>query len=265
MAEKTSKSRDVLLLSKRGQVAVITLNRPEAMNSLNRALCRGLRSTIDELDWDEGVRVVIITGAGEKAFCAGIDLKERKGLSDEEVNVLRGRDIFPLYQRLAEMRKPLIGAINGVSLGGGAEITLLCDIRIASENAKFGQTEVKWGITPGAGACQRLPQLVGVGIAKELLLTGRIIDAQEGARIGLYNRVTAPQDLMTAARKTAEMIAENGPIAVRQVKKVVNMGVENHLAIAFEREASEVCYPTEDRLEGVAAFNEKRKPRYRGR
>ncbi len=265
MTGKGSKNKDVVTLSKLGHVAVITLNRPEAMNSLSMDLCRKLSEIIDGLEREDSVRAVIITGAGEKAFCAGIDLKERKRMSDEEVNALRRFVIFPLYRRLEEMRKPLIGAINGLTLGGGAEIALLCDIRIASEKAQFGQTEVKWGIIPGAGACQRLPQVVGIGIAKELLLTGKIIDAEKGERIGLYNHVTNSQDLMEHAHEVASMIAENGPVAVRQIKKVVNVGAENRLAIAFDREASEVCYHTQDRLEGVAAFNAKRKPTYRGK
>jgi len=256
---------EVLTLSRLEQVALITLNRPDAMNSLNRELCVGLTETIDQLDQDKSVRVVVITGAGEKAFCAGIDLRERKGMSDEEVHALRNFIIFPLFQRLAAMEKPLIGAINGLALGGGAEIALICDIRVASENARFGQTEVKWAIIPGAGACQRLPLIVGVGIAKELLFTGRMVDAREGERIGLFNSVTTPADLTGRALELANGIAQNGPLAVKQIKKSVNFGTENRLALAFDREASEVCYPTQDRLEGVASFNEKRQPRYTGK
>jgi enoyl-CoA hydratase/carnithine racemase len=264
LAGKTSETKDVVILDKHEHVAVITLNRPEAMNSLNGELCKRLSEIIDELEQDDGLRVAIMTGAGEKAFCAGIDLRERKGMSDEEVNAQRRFIVFPLFRRLEEMSKPLIGAINGLALGGGAEIALICDMRIASENARFGQAEVKWGIIPGAGACQRLPAIVGVGMAKELLLTGKFIDASEGQRIGLYNHVSSPKALLDKALEMAQMIAENGPVAVRQIKKAVNLGIENHLALAFDREASEVCYHTQDRLEGVAAFNEKRKPQYTG-
>jgi enoyl-CoA hydratase/carnithine racemase len=265
LAETTGIDKEVVLFSKSEHVAVVTLNRPKAMNSLNGDLCVRFKEVIDELEEDNAIRAVIITGAGEKAFCAGIDLRERKGMSDDEVNALRRLKIFPLFRRLEEMEKPLIGAINGLALGGGAELALICDIRIASKNARFGQTEVKWGIIPAAGACQRLPLIVGIGIARELLLTGRIIDAEEGKRIGLFNRVTSPQDLMRAAQEMGNMIGENGPIAVRQIKKAVNLGAHNALALAFDREASEVCYHTQDRLEGVAAFNEKRKPRFTGR
>jgi enoyl-CoA hydratase len=259
------KNEEVLILSKQEHVAVITLNRPKAMNSLNGDLCTRLSETIDELERNEGIRAVIITGAGDKAFCAGIDLRERKDMSDQEVNALRQFKIFPLFQKLELIRKPLLGAINGLALGGGAEIALMCDIRIASENASFGQTEVKWGIIPAAGACQRLPLIVGMGIAKEILMTGKVIDAKEGERIGLFNYVTTQGDLMRKSLEIANAIADNGPIAVQQIKKAVNFGANKQLAMAFDREASEVCYHTQDRLEGVAAFNEKRKPKYRGK
>lgn len=265
MARAILKDEEGVIFSKQKPIAMITLNRPKAMNSLNGDLCTKLSKTIDAVEQDKGIRVVIITGAGEEAFCAGIDLKEREGMGDAEVKALRRFKIFPCFRRLEEMEKPLIGAINGLALGGGAEIALICDIRIASERARFGQTEVKWGIIPGAGACQRLPAIVGMGIAKELLLTGRIIDAEEGKRIGLYSNVTTPRHLMREAFEMAKRIAENGPIAVRQIKKAVNFGAYNGLALAFDREASEVCYHTKDRLEGIAAFNEKRKPRFTGR
>lgn len=255
----------IVNLSKSDHLAVITLNRPRALNSLNIELCKRLTVIIDELERDEDTRVVIITGAGEKAFCTGIDLKERKEMSDEEVRNLRRFVIFPLYRKLEDMEKPLVGAINGLALGGGAEIVLLCDIRIASEDARFGQTEVKWGIIPAAGACQRLPRIVGTGVAKELLLTGRVIDAQEGKRMGLYNHVTSRKKLMAKACEVGKMIADNGPVAVKQIKKAINLGTQDYLALAFDREASELCYHTQDRLEGLAAFKEKRKPRYQGK
>ena len=265
MAMKNSAGQGVVLFSKDGHVGIITLNRPEAMNSLNGDMCLRLTEVIAEIERDDDIRSAVITGAGEKAFCAGIDLRERKGMSDEAVNALRTYVIFPLYRRLEEMTKPLIGAINGLALGGGAEIALICDIRIASENARFGQTEVKWGIIPAAGACQRLPVIVGVGMAKEILLTGKIVHAAEGEKIGLYNHVTKAQDLLGRAMETANMIAENGPVAVRLIKKAINLGMENYPAMASDRAASEICYHTNDRLEGVAAFNEKRKPKFQGK
>lgn len=264
MEETTAANTEVVLLSKREHVAVITLNRPEAMNSLNGAVFSKLKKIIDELEQDDNIRAVIITGAGEKAFCAGIDLRERKGMSSREVNSLRNDIIFPCFRSIEDMKKPLIGAINGLSLGGGAEVALMCDIRIASDNASFGQTEVKWAIIPAAGACQRLPAIIGIGKAKELLLTGRIVDAVEGEKIGLFNHVTTPGNLMQKVYGIADMIGENGPVAVRQIKKAVDLGAKNNLALAFDSEASEACYHTQDRLEGIAAFNEKRKPEYNG-
>jgi enoyl-CoA hydratase/carnithine racemase len=258
-------NKDTVLFTKTEHVAVLTLNRPKAMNSLNSHMCLRLSELIDEIEQDDGLRVVIITGAGDKAFCAGIDLREREAMSGVEVDALRSSVIFPVFRSLQEMRKPLIGAINGVALGGGAEIAVICDMRIGSEKAKFGQTEVKWAIMPAAGACQRLPAIVGVGMAKELLITGKIINAEEGGRIGLYNHVTKAKDLMPRSMELARAISENGPVAVRQIKKAVNMGIENQLALAFDREASEACYHTKDRLEGLAAFNEKRSPRFIGR
>jgi methylglutaconyl-CoA hydratase len=264
MEETAASNTEVVLLSKREHVATVTLNRPEAMNSLNGAVFSRLKAIIDELEKDDEVRAVIITGAGDKAFCAGIDLRERKGMSSREVNDLRNNIIFPCFKSLEDMKKPLIGAINGLALGGGAEIALMCDIRVASENARFGQTEVKWAIIPAAGACQRLPAIVGIGRAKELLLTGRIIDAAEGEKIGLFNFVTTSRDLMQKVFEVSNMIGENGPVAVRQIKKAVDLGAKNILALAFDSEASEACYHTQDRLEGIAAFNEKRKPKYTG-
>lgn len=265
MNNKADDNKEMVLFTRQEHVGLITLNRPQAMNSLNGAVCSRLTEILDEIERDDDIRVVIITGTGEDAFCAGIDLKERKGMSDADVTALRRFVIFPVFRQLETLTKPLIGAINGLALGGGAEIALICDIRIASEVARFGQTEVKWGIIPAAGACQRLPAIVGVGIAKEILLTGKVISAEEGRQMGLYNAVTPAPALMEKALEMAQMIAANGPVAVRQIKKAINLGVENQLALAYDREASEVCYHTQDRLEGIAAFNEKRKPKYQGR
>lgn len=256
---------DEVLLRVEDRVAEITLNRPEAMNALNRALCLRLREVIREVEERDDIWVAIIRGAGDRAFCAGIDLRERKGMSDAEVEYLRRHIIFPLFRELEMMEKPLVGAINGAALGGGAEIALICDVRVASETATFGQREVAWGIIPAAGACQRLPRLVGMGRAKELLLLGKVIDAREAERIGLFNAVVPPERLEEEAWRWARQIAENAPIAVRLVKKAINLGSGVREAMEFDLQASELCYHTEDRLEGVAAFNERRKPRFKGR
>src|SRR3990172_3859413 len=256
---------DEVLLSKRGHVAVVTMNRPEAMNALNTALCKGLRETIDALEDDDSIWVIIVTGAGEKAFSAGIDLRERKGLDKQATEEQRKKYVFPLLYRLNHMTKPMIAGVNGVALGGGCEIALAADIRIASENARFGQTEIKWGIIASGGACQRLPGLVGMGRTRELLFTARIIGAQEADRIGLVNRVVAPDKLMDSCYQLAEEITANAPIAVMQTKKCLDNAADLESGLAFDAEASWLCYQTEDRLEALAAFAQKRKPNFKNR
>lgn len=256
---------DEVLLTRKGHIALVAMNRPEAMNTLNKALSIGLREALENLEQDRDIWVIIITGTGDRAFCAGVDLKERKLLSDQETEDYRRLYTFPLLRTLERVTKPMIAAVNGVALGGGCEIALDCDIRLASERATFGQTEIRWGIMPAGGACQRLPRIVGMGRAKELLLTGRIIDAPEADRIGLVSRVVAPEKLLDAAYELAEEINANAPIAVWQTKKSIDVGANMEEAIAFDAEASWVCYHTQDRLEALAAFNERRKPNYRAR
>lgn len=256
---------DEVLLTRRGHTALVTMNRPEAMNALNTALAKGMRETVEALEDDDDVWVIIITGAGEKAFCAGIDLRERKGLDKQATEEQRKKYIYPLFHRLNHMTKPVIAGVNGAALGGGCEIALAADIRIASEKASFGQTEVRWGIIASGGACQRLPGLIGMGRAKEFLLTGRVIGAQEADRIGLVNRVVAPEELLEACYQLAEEIAANAPVAVRQTKKCLDTGADLEAGLAFDAEASWLCYQTEDRLEALAAFAEKRKPQFKNR
>jgi enoyl-CoA hydratase/carnithine racemase len=254
-----------VLLSKKDHTALVTLNRPEAMNTMSSSLCFRLRETLEELDQDDDTWVIIITGSGERAFCAGIDLKERKFLDKRGTEELRRKAIFPLLRTLDRMTKPMIAAVNGVALGGGCEIALDCDLRIAAENATFGQTEIRWGIIASGGACQRMPRIVGMGRAKELLLTGRVIDAREAERIGLVNRVVPLDRLLEAANELAEEIKANAPVAVRQTKRCIDVGANLEMALAFDAEASWYCYQTEDRLEALAAFAEKRKPNFKGR
>jgi enoyl-CoA hydratase/carnithine racemase len=256
----------ILVTERRGQVAEITLNRPAVMNSINFDMLEALKATIAEIRFDSDVRVVIITGAGERAFCSGADLKERATLSPNQVK----RYIFTirnLFTEIEQLNKPVIAAINGVALGGGTELALAADIRIASESATMGLTETRLAIIPGAGGTQRLPRLVGKGKAKELIFTGRRISAAEALSIGLVNAVSSPGDLQDTCRAMAAEIREAGPVAIEQAKYAINHGTETDLStgLAIESNAYWVCIPTEDRLEGLAAFREKRKPVYRGR
>jgi len=242
------------------------LNRPEVMNSLNFDLLHALKAKINEIRFDTGVRVVIITGSGDRAFCSGADLKERATLSPIQVKefIFTVRNLFTAIE---ELNKPVIAAVNGVALGGGTELALASDIRIASETATMGLTETRLAIIPGAGGTQRLPRIVGKGKAKEMIFTGKRIDAAEALAIGLVNQVCAPAELIDTCLKMAAEICETGPVAIEQAKYAINYGMETDLStgLAIESNAYWVCIPTEDRLEGLAAFREKRKPVYRGR
>jgi enoyl-CoA hydratase/carnithine racemase len=256
----------LVLEDRRGAVSIVTLNRPEVMNSFNFAMLRELRDQVEKLHWDREVRVVIITGAGEKAFCAGADLKERASLGEDQVRefIYTIRNLFTFIEY---MNKPVIAAVNGVALGGGTELALGCDIRVASENATMGLTETRLAIIPGAGGTQRLPRLIGRGKAKELIFTGRRVDAREALEIGLVNKVAPAEKLIDTCLEMAGMICEAGPIAIGQAKYAINYGLEAdlHTGLAIESNAYWVTIPTEDRLEGLAAFREKRKPVYKGR
>jgi enoyl-CoA hydratase/carnithine racemase len=258
---------DTLVLEERvGESIILTLNRPEVFNSLNFALLRALREKVESIQWDPAIRVVIITGAGEKAFCSGADLKERATLPEDQVRqfIYTIRNLFTFIEY---MNKPVIGGVNGVALGGGTELALACDIRIASETATMGLTETRLAIIPGAGGTQRLPRLVGRGKAKELIFTGRRVDAKEALEIGLVNKVAPPDKLIAECLAMAAMICEAGPVAVRQAKYAVNYGLEVDLnsGLAIESNAYWVTIPTEDRTEALAAFREKRKPVFKGK
>jgi len=256
----------LVLEDRREAVAILKLNRPEVMNSFNFAMLRELREQVERLHWDRKVRVVIITGAGEKAFCAGADLKERASLGEDQVRefIFTIRNLFTFIEF---MSKPVIAAVNGIALGGGTELALACDLRIASENATMGLTETRLAIIPGAGGTQRLPRLVGRGKAKELIFTGRRVDAREALEIGLVNKVAPAEKLLDECLEMAAMICEAGPVAIGQAKYAINYGseVDLHTGLAVESNAYWVTIPTEDRLEGLAAFREKRKPVYKGR
>ena len=256
---------DVLLVKEDAGIATLTLNRPEVMNSLNFPLLHALKDRIESFRFRRDLRVVIITGSGEKAFCSGADLKERATLNPDQVReyIFTIRNLFTAIE---ELNKPVIAAVNGIALGGGTELALASDIRIASSKASMGLTETRLAIIPGAGGTQRLPRLIGKGKAKELIFTGKRIDGQEAVKIGLVNQLCEPDDLLEACREMAAMICETGPVAIEQAKYAINYGLETdmHTGLAIESNAYWVCIPTEDRLEGLAAFKEKRKPVYKG-
>lgn len=256
----------VLQVETTDKTAILTLNRPEAMNSFNFELLNALKDAVWDIRFQSDVRAVIITGAGQKAFSAGADLKERAGMSHEEVRKFI-YTIRNLFSDIEALNKPVIAAVNGVALGGGTELLLACDLRIASNTASMGLTETRLAIIPGAGGTQRLPRLVGKGKAKELILTGRRVDAAEAEAISLVNSVCEPEVLMEEARKLAALICEGGPIALEQAKYAIDAGFETDLntGLAIESNAYWLTIPTQDRLEGLAAFREKRKPVYQGK
>jgi methylglutaconyl-CoA hydratase len=246
-------------------IAIVTLNRPEAANALSTALLNALSELLGDLAFRKDVRVVIVTGAGEKVFCAGADLKERAGMNETEVRKTVAL-IRETINQVEQLPQPVIAALNGSAFGGGLELALACDIRVAVDTAQLGLTETSLGIIPGAGGTQRLPRLIGIGKAKELIFTAKRITTQEAAQIGLVEYVVPRAQLMEKALEIATQIAANAPIAVRQAKLAVNRSLDVDLVtgLRLEQMAYEVTIPTKDRLEGLQAFKEKRKPVYKG-
>jgi enoyl-CoA hydratase len=246
-------------LERRGPVAVVTMNRPEALNAFNAEQLRLLAETFDEIAVDGSIRCVILTGAGERAFAAGADIKEMKDL-DGSGGLAFGRAGHRATRSVEELPQPVIAAVNGFALGGGCELALAADIRLASENAVFAQPEVTLGIPPGWGGSQRLPRLVGPGLAAELIFTGRRVKAEEALRIGLVNAVYPLDQLMEAATKLADSIAANSPIAVRSAKQLIRLAFNGQTidGLASEASAFGESFTTNDQKEGMAAFVEKR-------
>lgn len=242
-----------------GAVAVLTINRPKALNALNSTVLEEIDATLDAIDLDL-VRALIITGAGEKSFVAGADIGEMSTLTKAEGEAFgkKGNDVF---RKIETLPIPVIAAVNGFALGGGCEISLACDIRICSENAVFGQPEVGLGITPGFGGTQRLARTVGVGMAKQLIYSARNIKAPEALRIGLVNAVYPIEELMPQAKKLASIIAANAPIAVRNCKKAINDGLQVNIdeAIVIEEKLFGDCFETEDQKYGMAFFLDRNK------
>jgi len=244
-------------------VAVVTIDRQDALNALDVATLSELRDGLRELGGDTSVRALVLTGAGDRAFAAGADIKYMSTLSPEQAKVWGGLG-HEAGNLLETMPKPTIAAINGFALGGGCELALACDIRYASSRAKLGQPEINLGIVPGWGGTQRLARVCGVGAAKELIFTGRIVDAAEALRIGLVNAVFEPEELLAKARETAAQLAAKSPIALALAKRLCNLalGGDHARALASEVEGFAELFKGEDAREGLTAFVEKREPRF---
>ena len=255
-----------LLYAKQDRIGTVTFNRPAQLNALNRHSLEELSAVLDDARGDDDVRVLLLTGAGEKAFIAGADINEiaqQAPIGGREM-ALFGQNVF---RKLETLGKPTIAAINGFALGGGCELALACSIRLASRTAKMGQPEVKLGISPGYGGTQRLSRLCGSGIAHELCLTGEMISAEEAQRIGLVNHIYEPGELLAAAEALAKKIASNGPIAVRYTAEAITRGGDLPLSegLALEAALFGLCCATEDMREGTRAFLEKRAARFQGK
>ena len=265
LADSASRTLANAVYEKRGPIAYVTVNRPKVMNALNKATWADLRTVFEDARDDAAVRGVILTGAGDKAFIAGADISELARVSafEAELSSRFGQEVLDLIENLG---KPVVAAINGFALGGGCETAMACTIRIAVENAKFGQPEVKLGLLPGGGGTQRLPRLVGKGRALQLILSGEIISAEEAYRMGLVNEVVPATDLISRAEAIIKQIAANAPIAVKFALEVTNKGLETSQSEGLLLEASYfgLCAATEDKKEGTSAFLEKRAPQFHG-
>src|SRR5882672_3446771 len=255
-----------ILYEKKGPIAYVTLNRPKVLNALSQAVFSELKAVFESARDDAGVRGVILTGSGDKAFIAGADISELAHLSavEGEESSSNGQSVLNLVENLG---KPVIAAVNGFALGGGCETAMACTIRVAAEHAKFGQPEVKLGIPPGAGGTQRLPRLVGKGRALQIILSAEMISAQEAYRIGLVNEVVPAGELIARCEAILKQILANAPLAVRFALEAVNKGMETSLSAGLLLEASvfAICAGTEDKREGTAAFLEKRAPHFQGK
>ena len=255
-----------ILYEKSEGVATITLNRPEALNAFSKDVVAEVLTALEDIKADENVRVAVLTGAGEKAFSAGADIKAMIGMT-----ALRARELSLMGEKLCvaleSLEKPVIAAINGFALGGGLEVAMSCDLRIASETARVGQTEINIGLIPGWGGTQRLTRLVGVGKAKELVFTGRMIDAKTAEQLGIVNMVVPAEKFRETVKQFASDLAQKAPVALKVAKALISKGADIGLesALALEREGFGVVASTEDLQEGVKAFTEKRKPTFKNK
>ncbi|WP_040791753.1 enoyl-CoA hydratase/isomerase family protein [Nocardia paucivorans] len=263
MSEYTGRY-ETLLVDVTDRVAVVTLNRPEVRNAINAQVQADLRDALAALRVDDSVGVVVVTGAGEKAFAAGADIGQ---LKDYDLHTGLASTMQRLYDEVEAFEKPTIAAVNGYALGGGCELAMACDIRIAAESARFGLPETNLSVLPGAGGTQRLARLIGVGRAVELILTGRMVTAEEAHGFGLVSHVVPAEELVPKAREIAGTILAKGPLAVRLAKLVVRSGMDadRHTGLVIERLAQALLYTTEDKREGAEAFLAKRSPDWRAR
>lgn len=249
-----------VLLEKKGHIAVATINRPKALNALNSQVLEDIDQLVEQVKADDEIRALVITGSGEKAFVAGADIGEMSTLTKAEGEAFgkKGNDVF---RKLETLPVPTIAAVNGFALGGGCELSMACDIRLASEKAKFGQPEVGLGITPGFGGTQRLARIVGVSNAMELILTAKTINAARAQELGLVSHVYPPEELMDKAMELAQAIAANAQVAVRQSKAAIRHGLQTDMytGAAFEAEAFGLCFSTEDQKDAMTAFVNKDK------
>lgn len=258
-------SFETILINRDGGVVTITINHPP-LNVLSAQVGKELGKALDRIDADSDASVVVLTGSGDRAFAAGADIRELQRLSGTDAEGMTHR-WHRLFRRIEGFRLPVIAAVNGVALGGGCELAMACDLRYASEKARFGQPEINLGLVPGWGGTQRLPRLIGRGRALELMMTGDMFDAAEAHRLGLVNRVTAPEDLMETVGELAGRMAAKGGVALASIKTCVNDGLDRGLDEALALEAREfgAVSSTEDKAEGIAAFLEKRPAAFRGR
>lgn len=249
-----------LLMEVEKEIAIVTINRPKSLNALNSETLSELNETFKEIEKRKDIKVVILTGQGEKSFVAGADISEMVNATPQEGRAM-GLLAYEAFKRLEDMPQVTIAAVNGFALGGGCEISMACDIRIAAENAKFAQPEVGLGIIPGFGGTQRLPRLIGKGRAKELIFTTDMIDAEEAYRIGLVNKVVPQKELLDYCKSMAEKIISKGSYAVTLSKQAINMGLDMDLASGLQLEANllGLAFSTDDKKEGLSAFLEKRK------